>query len=1401
MFEAARVGDDIGHSGALAGMIAGTIIGGAIAALGGIAAGALMVAGIGASCLGIGVLLIGASLAVGFLAGEVATGVRDGIAEGMAANMTKKGVITTGSPDVFINSKPAAIATDSMVDCDDDGSQQMAEGSSRVYINNLPAARIGDRTTCDAKVMTGSGNVLIGGDPEQTLSITSEVPEVLYKISDLTLLFAGLAGGWGGAASKVGAVGKLLSKLPGISKIGRIACRFGAMLTAIAAGGIIARPVDIISGQKFLSGDDELDFVLPSRLPVRWQRYWRSGNPGDSVLGRGWNLFWETRLERYQEGLVWRAPTGDYVSFPRVPKGYRTYCEAEKRWLEHHQDDTWSVYDISGERWHYAPLECDKPSLLQRISGPCGNDILFGWNDNLTLHALTDSAGQRVVCRYEGDRLAGAWLNDEICLVSYAYDEQRQLVSVTGRGGSVRRRFRWQDGLMCAHEDANGLVSEYRWQEIAGLPRVMAFRHSGGEQLTFEYDFDNGTRRAIRDDGAQAHWLVDDDDNVAAFTDFDGRKTAFIYRDGELCDVILPGGAMRQSRWDRYGRMVQETDPAGRRTEYYWYRLTDRLARTVHPDGTAEQSLYDLQGRLISETDAAGNRTSYHYPDDEEPLPDSITDATGGVVRLAWNRQGLLTSRTDCSGSVSSYTYDRLGQLLSSEDAEGNITRRVWNSAGQLSAVIRPDGSRETLQWNARGQLAAWRDPLESEVRWDYNLLGLPVSITDRIGRTRRWHYDPRGNLLRLENGNGGEYRFTYDAAGRPLSEIRPDDTSRQMIWDSRGFLSELHENGSPAIDGGIARRRRTFSYDESGLLTARATRHAEYRYDHDLNGQLTRIRRIPTAEGVALGIESDDIAFTRDAAGRLVSESGVNGELSYKWDALGNLTNLDLPCGQQISWLHYGSGHVSAIRFGSQLITEFTRDRLHREVTRTQGAREQSRSYDSLGRRTAQRSALITEVALPEQAILERLYRYTGRGELAGVSDTLRGEVNYGYDAEGRLLKHYESRQGNSSALFTYDAADNLAANDAPVTDNRLQQWQNLFMQYDAWGNLTRRRSGLYEQHYTYDAENRLVSARGTGPQGRFEAHYHYDALGRRIRKTITTGHGTHESRFLWQGYRLLQEQHQGGQCSTYIYDPNEAWSPLARIDHLREDNAGEIYWFSTDLNGAPLEVTDEEGNLRWSGRYGSFGEVRHQTDGFTRLAQSTALTHQPLRYAGQYADSETGLHYNLFRYYDPQTGRFIVQDPIGLAGGWNLYQYAPNPQGWIDPWGLSGEDIFIHYTDKAGFDSIMNSGVIEANSRGKVYITDILMSPEDAMRDIFINDVSHPGRGDYSIVFKADASQMSKIAQSSELEYIHSGRLKLRDILHAGKNPYDTVSHLSYDQRWKMTHEQMKSRGGGCG
>ncbi|MEB6334755.1 RHS repeat-associated core domain-containing protein [Serratia rhizosphaerae] len=1294
MGEAARVGDSIGHSHALAGMIGGTLIGGLIAAAGAVAAGALFVAGLAASCVGVGVLLIGASLAVGYLSGELATQARDGIAAAGAGSLSPKGTILTGSGNVFINGKPAAIATVSRVACEDDGpSMQMAQGSDKVFINGYPAVRSGDKTNCDAQVMAGSPDVRIGGGTVTTLPIKPEVPDWLYKISDLTLLFAGLIGGVGGAASKLGALGRMLSKAPGINKLGRVACRAGALMTATAATGIIARPLDVVSGQKFLDGDDELDFVLPSRLPVAWQRYWRSGNPAEGVLGRGWSLFWESSLQIWQEGLVWRAPSGDYVAFPRVPRGHKTYCEAEKCWLMHNADGSWQVFDVSEQAWHYPRLEAQQPSRLSMMTDAVGNATSLFYNDAGQLSELVDSAGLRLACRYlttagGAVRLAAvAWQNgqDTQVLASYEYDDDGQLVTVRNRAGEVTRRFGWQDGLMVSHQDQNGLLNEYRWQEIDGLPRVVAYRNSAGEQLDIHYDVASGTRRAVRDDGKQALWQLDDDDNVAQFTDYDGRRYGLIYdARGELCSVVLPGGAQRQSEWDAYGRMLSETDPLGRTTTYQYSRNSGRLFSVTWPDGSQAFQHWDEQGRLVRQTDAQGQSTHYHYPDPEESLPERITDALDGEVQLVWNAQGQLTRHTDCSGSVTAYTYDALGQLTHRTDAEGHLTRYRWDDAGRLQQLLHPDGSDEQFDWNAQGQLAAHRDPLGSETRWQYTPLGLPDSITDRINRTRRYHYGPRGWLMRLENGNGADYQFSYDAAGRLQVEQRPDGQRRYYHYGADGLPTTLLETGAPAADGTQAERRQHFRFDEAGQLTARTTDSAEWRYDYDAGGRLTTLTRTPTAAGAALGIEPDSIRLRYDRAGNLLSEQGVNGELQYQWDALGNLQALTLPQGDRLQWLYYGSGHASAIRFNQQLVSEFSRDRLHRETGRTQGALHQRRQYDALGRRSWQSSGFSHgQLTKPEDGVLWRVYHYSGRGEIAGVDDALRGEIRYGYDAEGRLLQHREAQQGKPGHRLRYDLADNLLGAQSasraleeqppPLSDNRLTHWQQLFYRYDAWGNLTRRRNGLYEQHYVYDADNRLTAAYGHGPQGEFRAQYHYDALGRRTRKQVDyKGKAAQSTRFLWQGYRLLQEQRDDGTRRSWSYEPDSPWTPLAAIEQAGESRQADIFWLHSEQNGAPLEVTDGEGGLRWSGDYDTFGRLKGQTAAGIMQRRGAAYE-QPLRYAGQYQDSESGLHYNLFRYYEPEVGRFTTQDPIGLQGGLNLYQYAPNPLNWSDPLGLS--------------------------------------------------------------------------------------------------------------------------------
>ncbi|SAQ17830.1 Uncharacterized conserved protein [Klebsiella oxytoca] len=113
-------------------------------------------------------------------------------------------------------------------------------------------------------------------------------------------------------------------------------------------------------------------------------------------------------------------------------------------------------------------------------------------------------------------------------------------------------------------------------------------------------------------------------------------------------------------------------------------------------------------------------------------------------------------------------------------------------------------------------------------------------------------------------------------------------------------------------------------------------------------------------------------------------------------------------------------------------------------------------------------------------------------------------------------------------------------------------------------------------------------MQAHGRGPQGEFEAQYHYDALGRRSRKAVRyKGKTEQTTRFLWQGYRLLQEQRDDGRRRSWSYDPASPWSPLAALEQAGDSRSADIYWYHTDLNSAPLEVTDAAGNLCWSGQY----------------------------------------------------------------------------------------------------------------------------------------------------------------------------------------------------------------------
>ena len=444
-----------------------------------------------------------------------------------------------------------------------------------------------------------------------------------------------------------------------------------------------------------------------------------------------------------------------------------------------------------------------------------------------------------------------------------------------------------------------------------------------------------------------------------------------------------------------------------------------------------------------------------------------------------------------------------------------------------------------------------------------------------------------------------------------------------------------------------------------------------------------------------------------------------VTETVRYHYDFNGNRTATVLPDGRQINYLYYGSGHLHQISLDDEVITDIERDKLHREIYRTQGKLASRYELDPLGRLKRQIATLndLTEggkgktkvAAGYGQTAVKRSYGYDRTGNLTHSTDQRTGTTRFEYDKLGRI-----TQAGNE--LFAFDPAHNildiptekvkpypapspvgegrgegktttpLSDDRSAVPDNRLKTYNGTTYYYDDLGNLIHRELADGEvQNYFYDLHDQLVKAEIFKKDGTKETWaYSYDALGRRIGKgrlkneevsetsfphDLSGNNLENQTRFVWDGSHLLQEVHPDGRY-TYIYTDPSSYEPLAQVRN-RTDREGEskqeINYFHCDQIGIPREMTDKDGNLLWFGNYTGWGRLKEET-------KVTQTAHQPFRLQNQYCDEETGLHYNFFRYYDPVVGRFVSQDPIGLEGGENLYQFALNTQIWVDPLGLAG-------------------------------------------------------------------------------------------------------------------------------
>ena len=572
---------------------------------------------------------------------------------------------------------------------------------------------------------------------------------------------------------------------------------------------------------------------------------------------------------------------------------------------------------------------------------------------------------------------------------------------------------------------------------------------------------------------------------------------------------------------------------------------------------------------------------------------------------------------------------------------------------------------------------------------------GLPIKRTNALGHTFAYAYDKARRLTVLTNENGETYRLDYDQTDNLIQETGWDGKITAYGYDVAGQLVQQTEYGQSNHEGRLKERPETwhihhFKRNILGQLIEKQSRKVSHkngqskdegisrtRFEYDpITGNLTKARN-----------QHSSVELAYDELDRLIGETTVhNGQsatVGYQYDPLGNRIRTILPDGRHIDYLYYGSGHLHQISLDGEVVSDIERDKLHREIQRTQGSISSLYDYDPMGRLKSQRTVRNgTQTLHGKQnplagGAVNRRYAYDKAGNLIQSADQRSGVLHYVYDKIGRIQEARNSQTGRSET-FAFDPAHNILSDKAAEgkggnlsSGNRLKEYNGIEYTYDALGNLIYRQLPDGEnQYYQYDLENQLVRAEIKKPAGNTEIWtYAYDPFGRRLSKerqdklawTSTDPKRTH---FVWDGTRLLQEYTYKG-CYTYIYTDQDSYEPLAQVFHNNQDEGQYLAYFHNDQIGIPREMTDIHGNLLWYGEYTAWGRLKKDE----RVYKNA---HQPFRLQNQYFDEETGLHYNLMRYYEPEAGRFVNQDPIGLLGGSNLYRFAPNAQGWTDPSGF---------------------------------------------------------------------------------------------------------------------------------
>lgn len=705
------------------------------------------------------------------------------------------------------------------------------------------------------------------------------------------------------------------------------------------------------------------------------------------------------------------------------------------------------------------------------------------------------------------------------------------------------------------------------------------------------------------------------------------------------------------TRYNAHGQVEQIVD-ANNLTTTLTYDARQRLiSRVTGTETTAYQ--YDGVGQLIQLTRPDGSSLYYTY-DAAHRLTD-ITDSLGNAIRYTLDAAGNRTQEEIFdAGNMLTQTrqqeFDALSRLWKMVGAQNQVTEFAYDANGNLKQTTDPLLHTSTNQFDALDRLIQMTDPMSGQTLQQHDALDQIAQVTDPKGVATSYTTNAFGDVTQEISQDRGTTTYTYDLAGNQLTKT-----------DARGVIQTTTYD---ALNRPISQSYSTVSgIPPTGTIT--------WTYDTGSNG----IGRL-----TQMSDESGSTGYQYDQHGRLTGKTQTvshNGEnfvhtLSYQYNASGQLTRITYPSGAQIDYTYGVDGRPTELRINGSILMQAIAYRPFGEPESWNWGNNQphSRSFDLDGRLTQHPLGSDTQTLTYDAAsrivntthtnpVNNRNYAYDALNRLTNQSDSTSYRV-WDYDANGNRISE---QSGATTYPYTTDTNSNRLLNVAgPVAKTYT---------YDAAGNPL----GDGARTFTWNAAGRLTQTTISGS----DTLYQYNGSGERVNKEGTSG--SSKTFFVFDpAGRLVgdyMENPSTPQTGDWLLGQETVWFgniPVAVIKQASPTDPVLVYMIHADHLNTPRVIVDPTNTPVWSWQnQNAFGSnsPNEDPDGDSNLFEYN------LRFAGQYFDIETSLHYNYYRDYEPATGRYLSSDPIGLAGGLNTYGYVDgNPLHFIDPFGLSKFD-----------------------------------------------------------------------------------------------------------------------------